>query len=199
MMIKLGILIFSIIFPMNEAFAEEKVMEYTDNQYNFAFQFPSDWKMQKVPPKGEMGEVRVVVKSHGLTSVMGLVGNLETRITKEQFNKNPNRDAIVEKMIDYTIEQVYKKSSREMKAKKMIVSERKSIPFDLGIKFYISTLHFVGERETPIVVSGIHVIPFGKDHLITFLMTTVLDNKGKEKELLTRVFNSFHLIDQKPL
>src|SRR5207247_475510 len=47
--------------PVDSSDITNSPMEYTDNVYNFAFQFPSDWKLQKTPPSGEVGEVRVVV------------------------------------------------------------------------------------------------------------------------------------------
>lgn len=197
-MIEFGTFLLLILFGLNNLFAEQRIVEYTDNEYDFAFQFASDWKMQKVPGKGEMGEVRVLVKGARANSAMAVVGIVGNTVTKKQFNDNPNRNVLVEQMIDFTIEQTYKKMSREIKAKKMIVSEKKEISSEAGIKFYISTLHSLGEG-IPFLVCGIHVIPFGRGYIINFVMTTIADKSAKKKnEVFTKVLNSFHLIGEKP-
>ena len=88
--------------------AESRVAEYTDNDYNYSFQFPSDWKMKKPPPNGEFGEVRVMLQGPRGASVMVAVGKLGTVISKEKFDSNPNSLSIVQQMIDLTIEQIYR-------------------------------------------------------------------------------------------
>ena len=181
-------------------YAEPKIMEYTDNEYKYTFQFPADWKMQKVPPTNEMGEVRVLLQSpHHKSSVMVLVGHIEKGVNKTKFNNSPKRNEIVERLIDLTIEKVYKKTSKDMKATRMVVTERKIDNSEIGIKFYISTLHYV-EKEIPMVVAGMHAFPFGKNYIIGFIMTNILDPKDdKEKKTFTSIFNSFHLVGEKPV
>ena len=81
----------------------------------------------------------------------------------------------------------------------MVVAEKEMLPSDKGIKFYISTLHFVGEKNIPAGVAGIHLYPFNKDYLINFVMITTLKKDAKEEnETCTAVFNSFHLVGEKP-
>jgi hypothetical protein len=178
--------------------AAERPVEYTDNVYDFAFQFPSDWKLQKTPSPGEVGEARVLVQSPRKGGyVMALVGKFGKSVTKEQFERSPNRESAVNGMIEWTIEQVYKQTSRNVGASRMLVSEKRGVPSDVGIKFYISTAHFV--KEVPMLVAGVHVIPFGKDYLITFLMITPVDPKAMaENEIMTKVFNSFHIVGERP-
>jgi len=181
---------------------EGKIAEYTDNEYGYAFQFPSDWKMLKTSPKGEAGEVRVVMKSPKSTMLMAIVGKLEESISKQAFVSNPNSKAIVDAMINYTIESVYKKTSRDVGATRMVVGEKRAIPSEMAVKFFVSTVHFVKKEqgELPVVVAGIHYIPFEKDYLITFLMTSPLNPKATdENETIKSVLNSFHLVGEKPL
>jgi hypothetical protein len=175
-----------------------RISEYTDNQYNFAFQFPADWKFQKPPAPGEAGEVRVLLQStRKNSSVMALVGHVGRSITKEQFENSPNRDTMLTTMIDFTVDQVYKKASRDIGASRMIVSEKRPLPSDVGIKFYISTGSVV--ENGMVAVAGIHVIPFGKDYMVTFLMIHPVNrNATAENETMEQVFNSFHLVGEPP-
>jgi hypothetical protein len=64
-----------------------KPIEYTDNDYDFAFLFPSDWKMKKPPEKGEFGEVRVMVQGPRGAYVMAIVG--KTAILSKNLNLTP--------------------------------------------------------------------------------------------------------------
>ena len=179
-----------------------KIVEYIDNEYAYAFLFPSDWKMVAAPPKGESGEVRVIMKSPKSTQLMVIVAKLESSISKQAFVNNPNSNTIVEAMINYTIESVYKKTSREVGASRMVVSEKHEVPSEIAVKFFVSTTHFIKTEkgELPVVVAGIHYIPFEKDQLITLLMTSPLNPKATdENETVKNVLNSFHLVGEKPL
>lgn len=180
---------------------ENKLIEYTDNEYGYAFQFPSDWKTAPIPPKGEAGEVRVVLKSPKSTTLMTSVGKLETSISKQALANNPNSSAIVDAMIIYTIDSVYKKASRDIGSSRMVVAEKRAMPSEIAVKFYISTLHFIKieEGDLPVALVGIHYIPFEKDYLITLLMTSPVDPKDTDgNETFTNILNSFHLVDEKP-
>ncbi len=183
----------------SQSAATTRIIEYTDNQYSYAFQYPSDWKIQPTPPPGEGGEVRVVVQSTTKRSqVMAIAGNLGKSLTREQFEGNPNREAMVNAMIDFSVEQMYKKLSRTLGASSIIVSERRPLVSDVGIKFYIATANVITGKGV-IVVSGQHIIPFGKDYMVTFVMVTPADPKATgENETLTSVFNSFHVAGESP-
>jgi hypothetical protein len=114
-----------------------------------------------------------------------------------QFESMPNRNNIVDGLIDLSIEEVYKKISRDIGAKNMVVSEKRMVPSDIGIKFYISTAHV--KDNVPIVIAGIHTIPFEKTYMIMFTMITPLDKTAtKDNETITRIFRSFHLLGERP-
>jgi hypothetical protein len=105
--------------------------------------------------------------------VMATIGHIGRTLTKQQFESSPNRDAVVEGMMELSIEQVYKKTSRDMGAEQMIVSEKRVRPSDAGISFYISTAHIKG--NVTILMAGIHLVPFEKPYMITFTMMTPVD------------------------
>jgi len=129
---------------------------------------------------------------------MAIAGNLGKSLTREQFEGNPNREAMVNAMIDFSVEQMYKKLSRTLGASSIIVSERRPLVSDVGIKFYIATANVITGKGV-IVVSGQHIIPFGKDYMVTFVMVTPADPKATgENETLTSVFNSFHVAGESP-
>jgi hypothetical protein len=173
------------------------IAEYTANKYSYVFQFPSDWKVQK-PPGGEAGGIRVLVQGPSKGSyVMALVGTIDKVITKQQYDKSPNRDATVNALIEWTVENSYKKTSRDIGATSMLVTEKRALTSEVGIKFYIATANTVG--RTVVAVAGIHVVPFGKDYVVAFLMIHPLDPKATaENEMMDRVFNSFHIVGERP-
>lgn len=179
--------------------AESPPKEYVDNRYQFAFQFPADWKIEKNPPPGEAGEVRALIRHPTKPMhVMALVGDLGKTITKRQFESSPNRDAVVEAMMEFTVEQAYKKTFRDIGAERIIVSEKRVLPSDTGVQFYISTGNIKGNAV--ILVAGVHIVPFEKPYMITFMMITPVDrNATKDNETITRVFNSFHILGERPL
>jgi hypothetical protein len=182
--------------------AAERPLEYTDHVYDFAFQFPSDWKLQKTPALGEIGELRVLVLSPRKgRSVMAVVTSFGKSFTKEQFERTPDRESIVKRWIEATVEQIHKKTSRDIGASRMIVSEKRALPSDVGIKFYISTAHFLDKAVMS--VSSIHVMPFGKDYMVNFVMISPVDPKATaenetEDETMKKVFNSFHVVGERP-
>jgi len=140
------------------------------------------------------------------TYVMTTVGHLGNKpLSKEQFEASPNRDTAVNALIEFTIEQIYKKTSRQIGASSMIVSEKHALQSDTGVSFYISTAHFLdlptaeSTKKFAVGMAGIHVAPFGKDYVITFLMVSPIDPKAtSENETMTRVFNSFHVAGERP-
>ena len=178
--------------------SRQKISEYTDNDNDYAFQFPVDWKMKEVPEAGESGEMRVLLQGP-ICTVSAAISKVKQTFTKKQFEDNPNRDKLVEGMMNLTIEQVYKKTSKEVHATRMVVTQKEMLSSDSGIKFYISTLHFVGKKNIPAGVAGIHLYPFNKDYFINFVMVTPLKKEAKEEnETCTKVFNSFHLVGEAP-
>ena len=194
-------LLVALMVGMTGAWAKPNIVEYLDNEYNFAFQYPSDWKLQEVPKGNEFGETRVMLRSPSQgVAFWVMISHVDGKsVSREKFNNNPNRDAILEQFIDdFLIEQMYKKASG-LNAEKMIVRERRAVPCNIGIKVYISTVHFL-RKAIPISLAGIHIAPFGKEYMVHFMMSTVLDSKAEEeKETLTNIFNSFHLIGESPI
>jgi hypothetical protein len=164
--------------------AEAPPKEYVDHQYQFAFQFPADWKIEKNPLVGEAGEVRVITRHPTKPiHVMAMVGDLGKTITKRQFESSPNRDAVVEAMMELSVGQVYKKTSRDIGAQQMFVSEKRVQSSDAGIKFYISTAHIIG--DVVMLMAGIHIMPFEKPYMVTFTMIVPVDRTAtKDKRPL---------------
>jgi hypothetical protein len=181
---------------------EGKIIEYTDNEYGFSFQFPSDWKMKNTSSKREFGEARVIMMSPKSTMLMVMVQKLEKPISKQAFDNNPNSNALVDSMINYTIESVYKKASQDIGATRIVVGEKIQTLSEIAVKFFISTVNYVKveQGELPVMASGIHYFPFEKDYLIAFMMIGSHNLEvTDDNETIKRVFNSFHLVGEKPL
>ena len=179
--------------------ADARIMEYTDNEYNYTFKFPSDWKEKEVVELDGLGEVRILLQGARASSIMVLVNPLGKgrRISKEHFNSIPNRNAFVNQMMNFTVDQIYRSFSKKMSASRMIVVERQIRPSESGIKYYISTLHFI--NDVPLGLAGIHTIPFGQNHVIGFVMSSILNSRTMEdNETFKHIFNSFRLLDEQP-
>jgi hypothetical protein len=149
--------------------ADPATTEYADPQYRFTFRFPADWQREKVPTPGEGGEVRLAAKSATRPIfVLAIVSPIETAITREEFERRPDRDALVEELIRRTLDQVYGKMSRDLSASRLVVDETQRRASDPGIGFSIHTTHTTPEGAT--TVAGTHVVPFGASYAITLLV-----------------------------
>jgi hypothetical protein len=129
---------------------------------------------------------------------MAIVGNIGKSVTRQAYESVPNQDAITQEMIDLTVEQ-YKKMSKNFNATSMVVSETQNMRSHVGIKFYVSTIHFV-EKKPPIALLGTHLVPFEKPYMIMFVIAVVVDKNLKEDQTLyNNIFNSFHLLEEQPV
>jgi len=80
----------------------------------------------------------------------------------------------------------------------MTVSEKRAVSSDVGVKFYISTVHIIKNVLT--LIAGIHIAPFGKPYMITFMIVAPVDKTAtKDNETITRAFNSFHLLGEQSI
>jgi hypothetical protein len=180
-------------------FAQSEVSEFTDNEYDYAFRYPLNWKMRPPPPKraDDFGEIRVfmVGPRAALTVTVGRHGKI---VSETNYRSNPNSDQIINTLIEITIDQLYKKMSRTLNASRMSVLERKAFDSNKGIRFYISTIHFI-RGKPPIAVIGTHLQPFDKPYAIAFVMNVIVDKKMKDQKLYNDIFNSFHFVGELPL
>ncbi len=191
-------LILTILAGLSPAVQARRIMEYTDNEYNYTFKFPSDWVERDVVEQSESGDIRILLQGPRANSIMVLVNSLGPgrEISKDHFESIPNRNTFVEQMINYTVNQIYRSTSLKMNASRMIVVEKQIRPSETGIRFYISTLHFV--NDVPLGLAGIHTIPFGEDHIIGFVMSSILDSQTMDdNETFKQIFNSFRLINER--
>ena len=150
--------------------ADASTTEYADAQYRFTFRFPADWQRQAVPTPGEGGEVRLAAKSPTRAIfVLAIVTPIASAIAREDFERRPDRDTLVEELIRQTLGQVYVKMSRDLSASRMVVDEtqRRALD-DAGIGFSIHTTHTT--PEGPTAVGGTHVFPFGEPYAITLMV-----------------------------
>jgi hypothetical protein len=165
----------------------------TDSQYRFTFRFPADWQRQEVPTPGEGGEVRLAAKSAARPMfVLAIVSPIGPAITREEFERCPDRDALVEELIRRTLDQVYAKMSRDLSASRLMVDETQRRASDAGIGFSIHTTHSTPEGAT--TVAGTHVIPFGEPYAITLIVVArVAGTTPTEVETRRRLLDSFRV------
>ena len=177
--------------------AQEKVAEFSDPQYGYSFHYPSGWALRSLPEGEANKDLRVILQGPNGNSFMVVVEEIGRKTSKEEFESRSKRKEDVEAMIEQTIEQTYKSISQNLKAKSLTIGERRDLSNETGVKFYVATLNRMPGGK-PIIIAGIHAFPFAQDYSINFMMTAFWDAAAtKEQEILTAVFNSFHLTGEK--
>ena len=178
--------------------AAKKLAEYRDPEYDYAFHYPADWRIRRLPEGKENENIRVVLLGPNSSSFFVVIEKNAQPVTKAEFESNPDRTKRVDEMIEQTIRQIYRTTSRNIQATGMKIGDRMDLSDERGIKFYISTLHSMPKGNS-VIVAGIHVLPFSEEHMINFVMTTLWDPaKQEQNETLQAVFNSFRLIGEPP-
>jgi len=176
-------------WPVNGA----STTEYADAQYRFTFRFPADWQRQEVPTPGQGGEVRLAARSPArATFVLAIVTPFGPAITREEFERRPDRDALVEELIRRTLGQIYAKMSRDLSASRLVVDETQRRASDVGIAFSIRTTHTTPEGAT--TVDGTHVVPFGEPYIITLMVVErAAGGTSTETETRRRLLDSLRV------
>lgn len=181
-------------FIAGVAHSQERVKDYWDKEYGYEFSYPAGWSLQEFPEGQANRDMRVLLQGPDSSSFMVVVEKLPKPFTREEFDASPDKHEVVEKLIQKTISDVYTTVSRNLQATEMKVGTVTDLSSETGIKYYISTLHTM-KSGRPIIVAGIHEIPFSRDYRIDFIMTTFWDKTAdKQNETLKTVFNSFHLV-----
>jgi hypothetical protein len=176
--------------------AQERVKDYWDKEYGYEFSYPAGWALQEFPEGQANRDMRVLLQGPDGSSFMVVVGKLPKPFTREEFDASPDKHETVEKLIQQTISDVYTTVSRNLQATAMKVGTVTDLSSETEIKYYISTLHTM-KNGRPIIVAGIHEIPFSQDYRIDFIMTTFWDKAAeKHNETLKAVFNSFHMVGE---
>jgi hypothetical protein len=195
----LGLLacLWASLFVPGPAQAQQGVKQYWDKDYDYEFDYPAGWALQEFPEGAANRDMRVLLQGPSGSSFMVVVEKLPNPFKREDFDANPDKRGTVEKLMQQTVTDVYAPVSQNLKATGMKVGALTDLSTDFGIKFYISTLHAM-KAGRPIIVAGIHEIPFSKNYRIDFIMTAFWDKAAeKQNEMLKAVFNSFHLIGEK--
>lgn len=173
--------------------ADSATTEYADAKYRFLLRYPADWQREPVPTPGEGGEVRLAAKSAAKpVFVLAIVTPIPSAITREEFERRPDRDALVDELIRRSLGQVYAKMSRDLSASRMVVDETQRRTSQAGIGFSIHTTHTTAEGAT--IVAGTHLVPFGEPYAITLMV--VARGAGAtpaEMETRRRVLDSLHV------
>ena len=176
--------------------AQQGLKQYWDKDYGYEFTYPEGWALQEFPEGAANRDMRVLLQGLNGSSFMVVVEKLPKPYKREEFEASPEKRETVKKLMEQTVADVYALVSSNLKANSMKVGALTDLSTDFGIKYYISTLHAM-KTGRPIIVAGIHEIPFSRSYRIDFIMTAFWDKKAeKQNETLKEVFNSFHLIGE---
>jgi hypothetical protein len=167
--------------------------EYVDPQYHFAFQYPSDWTLDTRTQPGKGGEMRVAVRdAQSSARAVASVGQVGRTLTKAQLDAAPERERIVQGLIDMAIKEIYTRASEALHGKQMVVANKQVLPSDDGVMFHVSTLQTIGEDQ--IVIAGMHLIPFTQSHMISFIMMSPFKVAPAQQQAINAVLKSFRFV-----
>jgi hypothetical protein len=85
-----------------------------------------------------------------------------------------------------------------MGANRMFVAEKEILPSEVSIQFYISAVNLV-DTTAQMAVAGVHAVPFGEKHMISFLGSSFPNIEAEEEnQVVSLILSSFHLLEEKP-
>ncbi|HJU60718.1 MAG TPA: hypothetical protein VJ864_01635 [Candidatus Binatia bacterium] len=176
--------------------AQLHLQEYYDREYGYFFNHPATWKLHRMPEGDANSDSRVVLQGPNKSSFMVIIDSTRKILRKTDFENSSDRMQQVGEMMEQTIEQIYRGISTTIKSLDMKIGERRDLSNDVGVKFYLATLHSMKEGK-PVIVAGIHAFPFDKDYSINFILTAFWDPAAtQDNQMLTEVFNSFRLLGE---
>jgi hypothetical protein len=184
---------------IEDAWSDPASLQYHDSEYGFAFQFPAEWRLQTQVETSSLGKVRALVK-HPTKPIFfaAVVGQLGTSVSKAAFANNPNSKQIVAGMIDFTIDEVYKKAAQSQNFKNIKVTDTQQVSSVAAIEFYIATFSIF--ENSVVSMAGLHAVPFEKPYMVSFIEVSPVDPEAAaDNDLLRRTFNSFHIDGESPM
>jgi hypothetical protein len=191
-----SLLVVLMLATFQPAHAQLNVQEYYDPEYGYFFKHPTTWKLQAMPEGDANKDIRVTLEGPNNSSFMVIIDRTPEILKKTDFESPSDRTHRVSEMMQQTIAQIYQSISSSIKALETKIGERRDLSNDVGVKFYLATLHTMKVGK-PVIVAGIHAFPFDKDYSINFTLTAFWDPSAtQENEMLTEVFNSFRLMGE---
>jgi len=179
--------------------AQTDLKEYYDKEYGYMFKYPASWKLKELPEGGANKDIRLVLQGPHGGSFTAVIDKTKKITKKAEFQNAADHTRQVGEMMQQTIAQIYRSISKNIKAVNMKVGEQSDLSNDVGIKFYLATLHTMKQGK-PIIVAGIHCLPFDQDYSVNFTMTTFWDPVAtQENETLVQILNSFRLVGELPV
>jgi hypothetical protein len=171
----------------------EVTVEYVDSRYHFAFEVPVGWERQELPTPGEAGEVRLAARNPGAPMfVIAVVRRQERSISPGAVERAPDRQAILDGLIEQALGQTHGKMARDLAASQTVVIGTHRRPSAWGLVFAIDTTHVTPEGIT--AVSGFHVVPFEKPYAIALLLVSRGASTRRVAETRSRLFDSFRIV-----
>jgi hypothetical protein len=137
--------------------------------------------------------MRVAVRdAQSSARAVGSIGQIGKTLTKAELEAAPERERIVQALIEMALKEIYTRASEALHGKQMIVANKQVLPSDHGIMFHISTLQTIGEDQ--IVIAGMHLIPFGQSHMISFIMMSPFKVEPAKQQAINAVLKSFRFV-----
>jgi hypothetical protein len=185
-----------LLFQTGWVHAQTDLKEYYDTEYGYMFKYPASWKLRELPEGEANKDIRLVLQGPHGGSFTAVIDQTKKITKKAEFENAADHTRQVGEMMQQTLAQIYRSISENIKAVNMKVGEQSDLSNDVGIKFYLATLHTMKQGK-PIVVAGIHCLPFDRDYSVNFTMTTFWDPLAtQENETLVQILNSFRLVGE---
>jgi ribosomal protein S13 len=162
------------------------------------FKYPASWKLRELPEGDANKDIRFVLQGPHTGSFTVVIDRTKKITKKAEFENAADHSRRVGELMEQTLAQIYRSISENINAVNMRVGEQSDLSNDVAIKFYLATLHTMKQGK-PIIVAGIHCLPFDRDYSVNFTMTTFWDPVAtQENETLVQILNSFRLVGELP-
>src|SRR5262245_50637866 len=143
-------------------------VRFTDQEYNYTFQYPSDWKLERTPATDHTKRTRVEVTGPHFAFSVDLTFGVGP-ISKEQVLQDSNRNETTLGFCRITTNDVYKRRVESVGGQKFKVTDQKAAESDMSLRWYIETF-FTSKKGNSMMLCGIHAYPYGKPYIVNLMM-----------------------------
>ena len=170
---------------------------FTDKEYNYTFQYPSDWKLEKPTATDRTNRTRVQVTGPRFRFSVDLTHDLPP-ITKEQVLKMSHRSEITLGLCRITTNNLRKRVD-SIGGQDFKVTDQKTTETDSSLRWYIEAF-FKSKKGNGMMSCGVHALPYGKPYIVNLTMVVPFTPFIREDaNIVVNIVNSMHFIGEKPL
>jgi len=167
----------------------QSIIGLEDEVYNYSFQIPKTWTVLRKPAPGDPLRFLIQTPNKSTVGVAVSVGDKDD--TLKYLSDKTRMKQVVDAMIQHTFETRYRPGFTQHGMSDIKVIQTLDLSDEDRIQFRIDA---VGRKEpNSVALSGIHTAPFGKNYIISMIVTSTAKSAKFDGESLKNAVNSFRL------